>query len=294
MNKKNDFENEVIDFLNKKGGATKEELVKYLQTNHSDGDGHERGYSSKNLDTKLGNLVKQGVLLRTQDQADLNRFGIKKKDGRASYYFSKASTEIKDHVDFVFNHFDEGDSEDKLAALAEIDSYKKVYLLNPLQLDVLVRNLDERDIELSYQLLVVLHYYIIETNIKPHDTSSLLSNLRDLLANYPPVSQKRSTLRGFIIALLGIYNDQAVIDQLIKDANILEDLSYVKDEYDKNYTARVIEKYRTELFNLEKDLRKSGRKKNAKILSQIRYQAKKHTGMVDNDNGIHVPGVDLK
>lgn len=294
MNNKNNFENEVLDFLNKKGGATKDELVKYLQAKHPDGNGYERGYSSKNLDTRLGKLVDQGILLTIQDQEELNRFGIKKKDGRASYYFSKTSTEIKDHVDFVFNHFDKGDSEDKLAALAEIDSYKKVYLLNPLQLDVLVRNLDEKDIELSYQLLVVLHYYIIEKDIKPNDTSSLLSNLKDILANYPPLSQKRPALRGFIIALLGVYNNQAVVDQLIEDANKIEDLSSVKDEYDKSYTARVIEKYRTELFNLERDLRKNAREKNAKILSQIRYQAKKHSGMVDNDDDISVPGVDSK
>jgi len=227
------------------------------------------------------------------DSKQIKKYGIEESDGRVKYIVMKENKEITNHVDSIFKLFDEGNSEDKLAALFEIDSYKKVYVLNPLQLDVLAKNLNKDDIELTYQILVILSNHIINKNIHPSNIPVLLDKLRPLLAESFSLLQKRPALRGHVIALLGMYNDKAVIDQLIEDARTMEDLSDVKDEYDKRYTARVIENHRTELFNLERELRTDGKDKNTKVLSQIRNQAKKNLGIADRDGSISIPGIDL-
>lgn len=63
-------------------------------------------------------------------------------------------------------------------------------------------------------------------------------------------------------------------------------ISLIKDEYEKRYTAKVIENHRTVLFNLQIELRKEEKSKNAKVLSQIRYHAKKNLGLVESDESV--------
>jgi hypothetical protein len=282
----NDFGIEVTKYLASRGIVKKGTLINYLL------EKHPRGYSLRTINRKLKQMADADiVVILNSDQ--IKEYGIKDLDRREKYVVLKEFTKIKEHVDSVFKLFEDGDSEDKLSALAEIGSYKKNYALNPLQLDILARSLNAEDIELTYQLLVNIYYYIIDKKTKPNDTSAFLENLKQLLTHIPSLSQKRPALRGYIIALLGMYNDKAVVDQLIQDANTMEQFCDVKDEYDKIFTAKVIETHRTELFNLERSLRKNGKEKTAKVLSQIRFQAKKNCGIADVDNGISVPGVDF-
>lgn len=238
--------------------------------------------------------LKEAGFIEKLSAKQVTKYGINPTDYREKYFLLKENTEIKKHIDEVFKHFDDGDSEAKIAALGEMDTYSNYYILEPLQLDILVKNLSEKDIELSYQLMVVIHHYIVDKKIKPSETNLLLTKLRSLLRNIPPLSQQRPVLRGNIIALLCKYDDEAVIEQLVKDAETMENFADVKDEYDKQYAAKLIEKNRTKLFNLEVELRNKGKHKNVKVLSQIRDQARKSIDLAMLDGNVNTLRSDLK
>jgi len=249
--------------------------------------------SERTIVRHLENLNEAGFIVKLSSK-QAKKYGINPPDYREKYFLLKENTEIKKHVDAVFKLFDDSNSEAKIAALGEMDTYKNYYILEPLQLDILVKNLSEKDIELSYQLMVVIHHYIVDKKIKPSDTNLLLTKLRSLLRNIPPLSEQRPVLRGNIIALLCMYDDEVVVEQLIKDAETMENFADVKDEYDKLYAAKLIEKNRTKLFNLEIELRNKGKHKNVKVLSQIRDQARKGIDIALLDGNVNTLRSDLK
>jgi hypothetical protein len=278
---------ELKEYVSSYGIVKKEDIINKYEKAHS------RGYSKETIGRRLDDLVSAGIIEKLSAK-QVKKYGINATDNREKYFMLKGNTEIKKHIDTVFELFEGGDCEDKLAALGEMDTYKNYYILEPLQLDILVKNLSEKDIELSYQLIVVIYHYIVDKNIQPSDINLLLTKLRLLLKNIPPLSQQRPVLRGNIIALLCMYDDEAVVEQLIEDAKTMENFADVKDEYDKLYAASLIEKNRTRLFNLEIELRKKGKHKNAKVLSQIRHQARKGIDIAVLDGNVNTPGADLK
>ncbi|WP_342305547.1 hypothetical protein [Methanolobus sp. ZRKC5] len=278
--KSKDLAEELKEYLSSYGIVKREDII----------NAYESHRSKRTIIRRLDELKDAGFI-DILKAGQVEKYGIEAPNKKFKYVVLKQSLELIKHIDSVLELFDSGDDEDKLTALAEIDSYKNVYSLYPSQLDVLVRNLDEDNIELTYYILVILSYNIIDKWNQPRDVPALLDKLRILLAKISSLPQKHSALRGHVIALLGIYEDGAVIDQLTEDARTMDDLSNVKDEYDKRYTAKVIESHRTVLFDLEIELRKDGKNTNAKVLSQIRYQAKKNLGLVESGE---IPGVDLK
>lgn len=281
--KSQDLAEELKEYLSSYGIVKRQDVI----------DAHKSRRSERTIIRKLDELKDAGFIdILKAEQVE--KYGIEAPNKKFKYVILKQSLELIKHIDSVLKLFDSGDDEDKLTALAEIESYKNVYSLYPSQLDVLVRNLGEDNIELTYHILVILSYNIIDKWNQPKDVPALLDKLRILLAKIPSLPQKHPALRGHVIALLGMYEDEAVIDQLIEDARTMDDLSNVKDEYDKRYTAKVIENHRTVLFNLEIELKKDGKNTNAKVLSQIRYQAKKNLGLVENDESVEITGVDLK
>ncbi|AFV22398.1 hypothetical protein Mpsy_0185 [Methanolobus psychrophilus R15] len=238
--------------------------------------------------------LKEAGFIEKLSSTQVTKYGISPTDYREKYFLLKENTEIKKHIDAIFKFFGDDDSEAKIAALGEMDTYKNYYILEPLQLDILVKNLSEKNLELSYQLMVVIHHYIVDKNIQPSDINLMLTKLRSLLKNIPPMSQQRPVLRGNIIALLCKYNDETVIEQLIEDVKTMENFADVKDEYDKLYAAKLIEKNRTKLFNLEIELRNEGKHKNAKVLSQIRDQARRGIDIAVIDGNVNTLRTDLK
>lgn len=278
---------ELKEYVSSYGIVKKEDILnKYKKA-------HLRGYSKETIGRRLDDLVSAGIIDKLSAK-QAKKYGINATDNREKYFMLKENTEIKKHIDTIFKLFYGGDCEDKLAALGEMDTYKNYFILDSSQLDTLVKNLSEKDIELSYQLIVVIYHYIVDKNIQPSDINLLLTKLRLLLKNIQPMSQQRPVLRGNIIALLCMYDDEAVVEQLIEDAKTMENFADVKDEYDKLYAASLIEKNRTRLFTLEIELRKKGKHKNAKVLSQIRHQARKGIDISVLDGNVNTPGADLK
>lgn len=284
-----DFDSEVGLIIQKNGPIRRRNLIESLMKKHK----KERGYSKKSIERKIDKMADIGILKIVKPE-NFAKFGIKETDSRATYLILKQTSEIKKHLDDIFKFFEEGNIEDKYSVIAEIFSYEHVYVLDTLQLDIIAENLDVEDVELNYKSLILLYKHVIEKEIKPANEDKYLSALKRLLARYPLPPQKRPTLRGYILALLGHSNDKIVVDQLITDSVEIEDISSVEDEYETLFTANVIENHRTELFKQVLKLKKEGKAKNADVIERIKHRARKHLGIVPPDTGIKISGVYLK
>jgi len=280
-----DFDSEVKSIIQKTGPIRRRKLINSLIGKHNE----ERGYSKKSINRKIDKMVDLGILKIVKPE-NFAKFGIKETDGRATYLILKQTSDIKKHLDDIFNILEKGNIDDKHSVIAEIIGYENVYVLDPIQLDIIVKNLDEEDVELVYNNLIILYNHVIKKKIKPANEDEYLNVLKRLLDRCPLSPDSRKSLRGYIIALLGWSDDKAVVDQLIKDSMELDDLSSVKKEYENQYTSNVIENHRTELFNHELKLKKEGKTKNAEVIQKIKHQARKNLGIVPQEP--ELPGVD--
>lgn len=275
-NNKYNFDTEVLTYLDSVGYIRRRQLVSELIKNHQ----NERGYSQKSIDRKLSNLVKTGQMLVLKNEIELEEYGINREDGKAAYLISKRSSDIKKHLDSNFSLLESEDHDDQKLVLKELDSYQELYVLNRKQLDVLVRCLINANDELRAHLLRIIYSYVSKNKIEPWDEITFLQNLRLLLKQYPDIPKKHPAIRTHLILLLGYYNDNAIVDNLIEDARSIDDLNFVKNDYWFKETANVIENHREQLFELERELRKSGEIESANTIASIRYQARINLGWV--------------
>jgi len=288
MNNEVYFDTEVLEYLEANGHARPVTLKNHLMKAHPD----KRGYSEKNIDRKLANLKKSGQIRILKNPEDLTIYGIDKKDGRASYLISTRAFEIKEHLDRVIRLIASKDKTEKKEALIELENYEQKYVLSPNQLDFLVHNLDNGSINLDEHLLRILYKYIANKGKEPNNRDAFVNKLRILLERYPEANKKYKNLRTQIIHLLGYYNDEAVIEQLKKDVRLLNNSNSLEDEsvkyavkdyyYGHDFTARIIEKHRDELFDYIVELRKEGNDTGAQLISEIRYKALILLGIVED------------
>ncbi|WMW22418.1 hypothetical protein RE476_00960 [Methanolobus mangrovi] len=271
-----DFDTEVITYLNYVGHIRRKELVNDLMSEHKD----ERGYSQKSIDRKLGILVKTGQIKVLKEPEELERYGIDREDGKASYLVSKRTSELKEYLDNMIDLLKNGDDIEKREALVELDTFKNSYVLDSVQLDLLVQSLDTTNKKLIMQIINILYEYIDKRRRDPLNRDTFIEKLRDLLTRYPERENNNDHLRTALIHLLGYYNDQSVIDQLMKDVNTLDNLSSVQPDYETWYTATILESNRELLFDIITKLRRDKREKEATFLSSIRHKARVHLGMV--------------
>ncbi len=278
MYKKNkDFEKEIIEYLAEKGYVKKRQLVEDLMNIHK----KESGYSEKSINRKLYGMKERGLIsiLKYKELEDL---GIKESDKRSRYVIIKKIEEITEHIDTVIKKLSFNNVVIQKMALKEIENYKKIYALNPIQLDLLISLLDTEDIDLIDYILRIVYTYIDKKDIEPYNSQKAIEMLRSLLNRYPlPLSHNYKNLRTHFIFLLGHYNDYAVIDRLKKDAEELNNLHEMHD-YESDYTAHVIEEHREELYEFEEKLRLEGKEEPAQFIAQTRVTAMIHLGMYDD------------
>ena len=271
-----DFETTVIDYLSQHRYVRRERLIKDLMKSHP----VETGYSEASINRKLANMRKAGLILILKKQKDLERYEIEKEAGNASYILAKNAFEIKKHYDYVFSKYKTDDiilkKDDiihKKIALKEITRYGMSPFLSPGYLNIMVLDLDYEDDDLINSLLELLYIQIINKGTKPGDKEIFLEKLRNLLERYSEGHADYRMLRCHIIWLLGYYNDRTVLKQLIKDAESGK-LSTFQNDYMHKFTARVIEDSKTELFDLEIELKEKRDTETVKILDEIRNEAR--------------------
>ncbi|UGV41608.1 hypothetical protein J7W08_04800 [Methanococcoides orientis] len=270
------FEKEVTDYLSEKGYVRREKLIEDLIEKHS-GD---RGYSKPTIDRKLNKMIESKIILNP-NYDELGKYNIEETDKRASYLIFTDTLKLKKHLDEILELLKSEDDIDKRLALKEIEYYKKKYVLDGSQLDSIIQNLDGEDQELIYELLLIIFDHIVNKKIKPLNEPDLLIKLRFLLKQKFKVPPTHGSPKKYIIRLLGYYDDELVIEQLIKDAKTVKDLSSDRSCYTVNETSNVIEKHRTELFNLQRELAKEGKDEAVLFVSDIRRQAMKNLGILD-------------
>lgn len=278
VNNDNDIDNEIENCISKKGFVRRIQLVKDLMNKHP----NERGYSERTINRKIDKMIKLTIILNIESEKELKRYGIQKKDGRAKYLTLKRSTDIKEHLDTVFQLFSSEDYVDQKEALIEIENYSKRYVLDPIQLDVLVQNLDNENTDLIDHLLRILYMYITNKGKEPQKKIVFVDKLKSLLKRYPEPVREYKNLRTHIIHLLGLYNDESVIDQLKIDAGTIQDLDSIENDYVHKFTALIIEKHRSDLFDFKRKLRNEGNDKGAQFIATMRYQALINLGIADN------------
>lgn len=273
------FDTEVLNYLDSIGYIRRRQLVRDLMSVHQD----ERGYSQKSIDRKLGNLVKTGQVLILKKPEELERYGIDREDGKASYFVSKRTSEIKEYLDNIIELLKSDDEVEKKEALVEIENFKDVYVLDPVQLDLLVQSLDTSNKKLIDQIIRILYSYIDKKRKEPLNRDAFIMHLKNLVKKYPERIDNNDNLRTDLIYLLGYYNDNLVIEQLVQDVNTLGNPYSVRHDYESKYTATIIESNRQLLFDLITSLRREGKEEAANFLSNIRHQARSHLGLFGKD-----------
>ncbi len=117
---------------------------------------------------------------------------------------------------------------------------------------------------------------LLSGEIPPFNKERFRDVLRSSLTRFDISVPQNAQMRNHHIRMLGKLRDEGVISQLIEDARNSDDFESLKNDYLTKFTAIVIESHRTELFNLERELRKGDRVKEAKILAEIRKYATEH------------------
>ena len=261
---------------NEKANAENNETVK-KDSKESESKGidfkasEENKKSKRTIMRRLEKMQKEGGTITVATEEQLIRYGIKKTDGRAKYLTLRETIERDSDLDKIINLLIKGDDIDKKMVLREINRCKR-YVLLPSQLDALVLNLDNEDAELIEGFLRILHQYITKKEIKPGKEPILVEKLKKVLERYQEGHEKYTMIRTYVIRLLGDYDDNAVIEQLIKDSDAGR-LSEFKNDYCDWTTAKVIKKARTKLFKLENRMRRKGDTETADILADLRDRA---------------------
>ena len=268
-----EIEKEIADYLVMHPPVRTEQLIEHLLEIHI----HERGYSRKTLYRKIKQMADAGDLARI-GQDEYESFGITEPDKRAQYITLRSSSERKKHLDDLFSHLTSKSTLNVKMVLDEIKRYQGKYTLNPHQLDALSAILT-KDNEIDAQALPILYDYIERRGIKPSKTDEFLQKLRKLTDIYRSDSPQKEVRRK-ALRLLGRYNDDGVIRQLQYDIENSDPDTFtsLKEDYKTEYTARVIEAHRNDLFHLQESLIRKGQDKLAAMLAEIR------TFAVENEN----------
>lgn len=285
-----DFEEEVVAYLQEHTYARKEELIDILIRKHTKPTeagnvGVELGYSKPTINRHLKSMV-ESKLIVTLKGDDISKYGFPAVDGRAAYLVLPETLKYKLHFDEVLNFLGSGDAEDVKMALKEMELYEQEYTFDSKQLDRLVKKLASSDIGLVNTLLRTIYAYVTKKRVKPHDENNFLKILRNLLNKYPEKIRDYPNLRTRVIFLLGCYDDDAVIKQLKKDAENLDDPNSIKEDYFSEYTAKIIETHRTDLFNFERNMRKKGNTAAAQLVAEVRYQAMYNLGLIKTNERV--------
>lgn len=282
-NDDNGFEDEVRHYLNKNGKMRREQLINALMEAHTQTNkkGHtsiEGGYSKITINRALKKMIASDKL-RSLDYKEMKQYGFQETDKRSKYLFTPEGLNLKNHIDKVLKILIIGDEIDKQMALKEINRYEKLYSFDESQLDLIVKNLTSANAELTNQFLITLIKNIINKGTEPEDKNALLTALKEVLNKYSEPTGKNKVIRNTTIRLLSHYKDEAIIDQLIKDATTLDNPLEVEEDYDPSSIAEIIINNPSILFDTERQLKREGKHDSAQFISNIRTKAMISLGM---------------
>lgn len=242
----NDIESELIKALSSGRPIRTNDLVQQLLQKHPD----TRGFSNATIYRKIKQLKTRKIILELSSE-EFQTYGISQTDGRATYLILKDSDERRKHLDEILDLLRSGDKADAITVYDDLEMYNR-YSLTPSQLDQLIPG-KTTDLDIAYRAIRILEDHIIRQHIVPTDWKKLIISLKTTLKR---IGNKNLNIEEYSLKILGFYNDNFVIDQLVADAKNLEKMKTVEHYYLSPYCFKIIEKERTRLFELERSLRK--------------------------------------
>jgi hypothetical protein len=261
-----DIDTEILQNVDKSGRIRRRDLVKTLQELHPS----DTGYSKPNLDRKIALLVRvQKLAILTAK--DFKTYGIADPDTRATYLISQDTLERKNHFDAVIKDLHSGKYGAIKTALFEISLYKNKLLLDPKQLDSIVSVLEDDD-TITDLALQILEEAVIQKGVIPSKEKQFIDKLKKVLDWLGKSEKYRPQVRR-AVRLLGTMEDDAVIDQLKRDAPLFDGEKFTIEEYCNPVLIPVIEKNRSRLYELEKAFMNVGKEKAARSIFAIRQYA---------------------
>lgn len=280
-----DFDEEVEVYLNKNGMTRRNRLIEDLTEKHTktNKNGHksvDSGYSVPTLNRKLKALIESEKIL-SYGYEELEQYGYQGMHKRAKYLLTPEGFKLKIHIDSVLKLLETGDEIDQQMALKELTRYEKLYSFDESQLNLIIKNLTSVNAELTTKFLVTLKVNIINKGKEPKDKETLLKALRTVLNKYSDPKGISGHVRNVAICLLSHYKDEAIIDQLIKDATTLDNPFDVEEDYDPSSIAEVVINNPSRLFETERQLMKEGKHNSSQFISNIRTKCMIQLGMSD-------------
>lgn len=289
--KDTDAQTDVKNYLSEKGYARTDELVNDLL------ELHPGKYCEGTIYSAIRKMSSgKSPIIKKSSYDEITEFFLvdEKKDGRSSYLSLQDPLEdlrnVKTYIDESMNVFKADgnkkpvDNIEKIEILVDIYDYKKMFVLTSDQLDALVNELDSDDDQFIFHLLLVLYDHIVGKRVKPNEKNKFVKALKALLQRYPVDPKGQKKRRGFILSLLGEYNDYAVVEQLIKDASSLSNPDSVQDQYMSKSTSKVIENNRKAIRDALIKLKREGNTKGFSFLSNIRTNARVLCGWIEKDD----------
>lgn len=281
-NNEYNFEKEVTDYLGL-DCKRRQDVIEHLKEIHK----NDRGYSEKNINTKLYKMINQGIVKKVK-YPDFEKFGINDTDTHAIYLTVIDPTKTKDHMEKVIKKVLSEEPIIQRKALRELELYKEYYYLDRKQLGLVVtrfcKDIDKEntDDELIYFLLMLLERHILKNGIEPTDKTKTINLLKKLLNKYPLPVSTYPNLRTYIIYLLGHYGNEVVIKRLMEDARLIESHASIENVYKSEHTANLIYEHTEELYKLEEELELEGNSKASQFIFDIRVAALQILGLHEN------------
>ncbi|WP_406661905.1 hypothetical protein V7O66_05170 [Methanolobus sp. ZRKC3] len=302
FNDDTDIEDEILYYLRKYTKMRTEELIAIITQNHLQTingayeiETTKSGYSRSTIIRTLNYMVNTKKIIRLNSK-ELKQYGYETYDGKATYLFTPESFNLKNHIDNVLKLLKVGDEIDKQMALKELNRYHKQYFFDESQLDLLVESLTSVNPDLTTKFLVTLKNYIINKGKEPKNKEALLQALRLILDKYNDPMGKSGHVRNVAICLLCHYKDEAILDQIVKDANSKINFQKAEEDYDPSSIAEIIVNNPSRLFETERQLMKEGKHNAAQFVSNIRGKSMKCLEMLDTTRKIegHRQNIDIE
>jgi hypothetical protein len=259
-----DRESELVNFIRSNAPIRTDILL----TSYNKSVKKEFRLGLSTLYKRLDDLEQDTVITRIKGKDELKRYGVNDSDGRATYVFIKATVESKQNFDAIILKLSSKSEVDQQLAIEWIKRYRKRYPLFQDQLDILNKNLMKMSIDLQKEVVPIIFECIIDKKIRPSNEKLLLEGLRDILTHYPKNNTEYKDLRRKVIYLLGHFDDEMVITQLISDTKD-GSISEFGAHYEEPRTAAIIQKNELKLFNLQSDMIKRNKQESAQKISEI-------------------------
>lgn len=255
--------NELIQIvLKEKKVLRRKDLIEYVTK-----DNH---YGFSTATRHISNLENKMHVIRRINDHEKEAFGIFDDDAKAVYFILSNTSQEGEHYDAVLKAINSEDSSKRKNAMIEIESIKDIKLF-PVHLTKLSDALRIADFDECYAIIRILREHIQSYRIFPSDVDRFKLNVENCFERVRSQPNSPPNLRSHLITLLGMLDDEKLIDYLKEELSSknpdAEKIAYYGQDY---YAAWQIVKHKTDLFKFGTTLPEE----KAKILFTLRAIAK--------------------